>query len=104
MDPAELRKPFPRPDLAIEAHLAPFLAELAAGARARGWKPRHARWVAWCQDIRARYTPRSADYPVSAGAVNPYHFIEGLFERLAPGDIIACGDATATIVPSRSGG
>ena len=103
VDPAELRKPFPRPDLAIVAHLAPFLAELAGEARARGWKPHHPRWVAWCRDIRARYTPRSADYPVSATAINPYHFIEGLFERLAPGDLVACGDATATIVPFQIG-
>jgi acetolactate synthase-1/2/3 large subunit len=103
VDPAELTKPFPRPDLAIAAHLAPFLAELATQARARGWKPRHARWVEWCRDIRARYTPRSADYPGSATAINPYHFVEGLFERLAPGDLVACGDATATIVPFQIG-
>lgn len=103
VDPAELRKPFPRPDLAIEAHLAPFLSELATEARARSWKPRHSRWVEWCLDIRARYTPRSADYPASPAAINPYHFIEGLFERLAPGDLVACGDATATIVPFQIG-
>jgi acetolactate synthase-1/2/3 large subunit len=103
VDPAELRKPFPRPDLAIEAHLAPFLAELATQARSRGWKPRHPRWVEWCRDIRARYTPRSADYPTSRTAINPYHFIEGLFERLATGDVVACGDATATIVPFQIG-
>ena len=35
--------------------------------------------------------------------INPYHFIEELFARLNGEDIIACGNATATIVPFQAG-
>ena len=31
--------------------------------------------------------------------INPYHFVERLFEHLAADDVVVCGDATATIVP-----
>jgi acetolactate synthase-1/2/3 large subunit len=61
--------------------------------------PEHDRWLAWCRQ-------RLIDYPVVLpkhrefnGRINPYHFIEALFDRLAEDDIVACGNATATIVP-----
>ncbi len=53
--------------------------------------------------IRAKYSPKATDYPVSADAINAYHFIDELFEQLAPDDIVVCGDATATIVPFQIG-
>jgi acetolactate synthase-1/2/3 large subunit len=39
------------------------------------------------------------DQRPSVPPINPYHFVERLFEALAPDDVVACGDATATIVP-----
>ena len=51
----------------------------------------------------ARYSPKATDYPVSPDAINAYHFIDELFERLGPDDIVVCGDATATIVPYQIG-
>lgn len=103
IDRAEFDKPFVRPDLAVQAHLRPFLAELRAAAQAEAWTPRHAGWMRWCQTTRAKYSPRAADYPVSPDAINAYHFIDELFEQLAPDDIVVCGDATATIVPFQIG-
>jgi acetolactate synthase-1/2/3 large subunit len=103
IDPAELRKPFVVPDLAIQAHLKPFLTTLHAQAAARGWSPRHDRWLAWCKNIAARYAPKPADYAVSTHAINAYHFMEALFKRLDRDDVVVCGDATATIVPFQIG-
>jgi acetolactate synthase-1/2/3 large subunit len=103
IDRAEFDKPFVRADLAIHAHLAPFLAQLGAAARAERWVPRHGRWLAWCQQIRRRYSPKAADYPVSKDAINAYHFVDALFDALGPDDIVVCGDATATIVPYQIG-
>ena len=57
----------------------------------------------WCADINARFTPKSADYPVSENAINSYHLIEELFTHLKANDIVVCGDATATIVPFQIG-
>lgn len=33
------------------------------------------------------------------GKINPYHFVEALFDQLDADDIVACGNATTTIVP-----
>jgi acetolactate synthase I/II/III large subunit len=103
IDPAEFAKPFVKPDLAIHSDLKPFIEHLLKMAETQEWTPRHHAWLRWCRDIRARYSPRVTDYPVSAEAINPYHFVAELFEQLGPGDIIACGDATATIVPFQIG-
>lgn len=103
IDRAEFDKPFVRPDLAVHAHLKPFLAMLRAAAVAERWTARHDGWLRWCQAIRVKYSPKSSDYPVSADAINAYHFIDELFGQLAPDDIVVCGDATATIVPFQIG-
>lgn len=99
IDPAELNKPTVKPDMAVTADLKDFLTalELELGA----WKPlpAHLDWLAWCRQ-------RVADYPavlprqrVFKDKINPYHFVEELFARLDADDIVACGNATATIVP-----
>jgi acetolactate synthase-1/2/3 large subunit len=103
IDPAELAKPTVRPDLAIEADLRPFLAALERSLE--GWQPptAHDEWLAWCQQRVARYPavlPRQREF---AGKINPYHFIEELFAHLDGDDIVACGNATATIVPFQAG-
>jgi acetolactate synthase-1/2/3 large subunit len=102
-DPAELNKPTVRPDLAITADLKNFLAELER--QLGDWHPQaaHADWLRWCRERVARYPvvqPRQREFN---GKINPYHFIEALFERLDGTDIIACGNATATIVPFQAG-
>lgn len=103
IDPAEFAKPFVKPDLAIQSDLKPFMEQLLKMAESQEWTPQHDAWLRWCRDIRARYSPKVSDYPVSAEAINPYHFIAELFEQLESGDIVACGDATATIVPFQIG-
>ncbi|HRD91143.1 MAG TPA: thiamine pyrophosphate-binding protein, partial [Accumulibacter sp.] len=101
IDPAELAKPTVRPDLAICRDLRDFLAEMNARLAKQPLppNPEHDRWLAWCRQ-------RLIDYPVVlpkhrefTGRINPYHFIEALFDRLTADDVIACGNATATIVP-----
>ena len=37
------------------------------------------------------------------GKINPYHFVEQLFKQLDGDDIVACGNATACIVPFQAG-
>jgi acetolactate synthase-1/2/3 large subunit len=103
IDRAEFEKPFVCPDVAIQAHLAPFLAQLRAAATAERWTAQHGDWLRWCQTIRRRYSPQASDYPVSADAINAYHFVDELFAQLGPDDIVVCGDATATIVPFQIG-
>ena len=101
IDPSELNKPTVKPDLALVADLKPFLAEL--GRQSWTAKPAHAEWLAWCRQRVADYPAVLARQREFVGKINPYHFIEELFSRLDATDIVACGNATATIVPFQAG-
>jgi acetolactate synthase-1/2/3 large subunit len=112
IDPAELAKPFVTSDLSIVADLSVFLPALLDAARARqnpqpSTEPQraapHEPWARFCRELRTRYEPRDDDYPVRSGVVNAYHFVSALFEALSDDDIVACGDATACIVPFQRG-
>ena len=100
IDPAELSKPTVRSDLPIVADAKAFLIEMDRQIEENGWKTAgHSEWLAWCKERQLRYPavlPRQREFK---GKINPYHFIEILFENLGPDDVVACGNASACIVP-----
>jgi acetolactate synthase-1/2/3 large subunit len=103
IDPAEFDKPTVKPDIGITAHLKPFLAAMVTGLENWQTPAEHAKWLVWCKERQARYPnvlPRQREF---TGKINPYHFVETLFDRLDADDIVACGNATATIVPFQAG-
>ncbi len=102
VDPAELAKPLVRPALAIEADAGAFIAALRQAARAATAGPSFAPWVAWCQDIRRRF-PALESSNVSVGALNPYRVVDALFDALPDDAIVACGNASACILPFQIG-
>jgi acetolactate synthase-1/2/3 large subunit len=100
IDQAELNKPTVKPDLPIVADLKHFLTAFAKTLD--DWRPtaNHQAWLTWCKQRLLDYPNVRPAQRVAAGAkINPYHFIETLFEQLESDDIVACGNATATIVP-----
>ena len=103
IDLAEFNKPYVKADVLVHADLKDFLPTLTSKALAVSWRAKHQAWVNWCADINLRFTPKSADYPISEKAINSYHLIEELFAHLKANDIVVCGDATATIVPFQVG-
>jgi len=103
IDSAEFKKPYIQADQCISADLKTFVPSLIGKLKELNWAAIHGSWVKWCGDINTRYSPKASDYPVSEEAINSYHFIAELFEHLKAGDIVACGDATATIVPFQIG-
>ncbi|MDD5466185.1 MAG: thiamine pyrophosphate-binding protein [Anaerolineales bacterium] len=99
IDPAELSKPTVRPDLAIHCDARLFLDELEGAIQRRGWDPQaHAGWLAWCQERGQRYPAVTPAMRQWRGAINPYQFIETLFENLAPEDVVVTGNGAACIV------
>lgn len=98
IDRAELEKPvLVRPDLGIEADCSEFLraldSELGAWDASK-FKP----WISWCKERQQKYPvvlPRHRD---AQRPINPYHFTEVLFRHLGPRDIVACGDASASVI------
>ncbi len=104
VDPAELHKPTVQADLRIESDLGDFLRELESQLQ-QGWNPNpaHGEWLEWCRTRRQRYPVVQDRQRVSPSPINPYHFIERLFEGLVSHDIVVCGNAAACIVPYQAG-
>jgi acetolactate synthase-1/2/3 large subunit len=95
IDAAELKKPTLKPDLPIHADLAQFLPLLEK--KALDWQPHHAEWLAWCKERLARYPVVLPEYRQKPEPVNPYCFMESLFEVLDENEIIVCADGTACV-------
>jgi acetolactate synthase-1/2/3 large subunit len=100
IDSAEFRKPTVRPDWPIHCDLRLFLRELLGECERQNFRPGlHGAWLGWCRERVGRY-PVVQDYQRQPGPpLNPYYFLEQLSRRLAPNDIVVCGNATACIVP-----
>jgi acetolactate synthase-1/2/3 large subunit len=104
VDNAELSKPTLRPSHGIHCDLKPLLAALHSRVSEKGFNAaQHAGWLAWCRERVASYPPVLPHQRECKGAINPYYFIEELFRRLDADDIVACGNATACIVPFQAG-
>jgi acetolactate synthase-1/2/3 large subunit len=100
IDAAELAKPTVRPDHAVHCDLKIFLAQLAGTIASSGHDPaRYANWLAWCKERMERYPTVLPKHREWRGKINPYHFVEALFDALEEDDIVACGNAAACIVP-----
>ncbi len=98
-DPSELAKPTVRPDLPVVGDLKVFLEELNRQMDGLEWDMnRHAGWLAWCRERGERYPavlPKHRDFK---GAVNPYGFVEALFERLREDDAVITANGAACVV------
>lgn len=101
IDPAELAKPTLTIDHPICADLRPLLERLAQRAAGGAWQvcPEHSAWLNWCKTRNTAYPPVTAGQREFHNGINPYHFVDILFSKLDTDDIVACANATATIVP-----
>ena len=66
--------------------------------------PAHREWLDWCRERVRRYPsvlPKHRE--AEPGTINQYHFVELLFAASGPGNIFACGNATACITPFQAG-
>jgi acetolactate synthase-1/2/3 large subunit len=98
IDRAELEKPIMvRPDLAIEADAGAFLRMLTEelGTWDTG---RCAEWLAWCKERQKKYPVVVSRHRDAQRPINPYHFIDVLFRHLGARDVVACGNASASVI------
>jgi acetolactate synthase-1/2/3 large subunit len=96
IDPAELHKPGVQADEKLVADAAAFLAALQAKAHGL---PDFGDWAAWCRDIGQRYAVQNEHRHIPGGVLNPYVVVDRVFLALRPDDIVACGNASACILP-----
>lgn len=97
VDPAELEKPSLKPDLPIHADVADVLRELlAAGPRTPSVEQQ--TWIEWCRKRKERYPVVQLEYRDQESPINPYVFVEELFDALPENEIVVTGDGTACVV------
>lgn len=96
-DETELRKPTVLPDMPVNADLGEALRVLAA-KEALPETPDLKAWRARCSGWRERYPVVLPEYREKSEPVNPYVFVEKLFECLEDDEIVVCADGTACVV------
>lgn len=97
VDELELRKPTVKPDLAVHADLKELLAAMLELAPGEGPTEAHRDYLAWCKARLARYPVVLPEYRANTRSVNPYCFVEAVYERLGEGEIVVTGDGTAGV-------
>jgi acetolactate synthase-1/2/3 large subunit len=99
VDPEEFNKPFPKMDLTINLDLRDFFQSLIRLIPASYCIDEHVGWISWCNIVRDKYSVKDSDYPAKSDSINAYHLIPELIRQSPNDSILACGDATACIVP-----
>ncbi|MDB4945560.1 MAG: acetolactate synthase [Labilithrix sp.] len=99
VDAAELKKPTLTIDMPVHADLASFVTSALGGEYAPSAEQakKHAAWLSWCLERRRTYPVVLPEYWANTTSVNPYCFMDALFEALPPGSIVASGDGTASV-------
>lgn len=95
IDAAELKKPTLNIDFPIHADLRETLPLLLKASE--DWKSHHEQWLRWCRARLSLYPPVTSKMKRVQKKVNPYYFMEQLFQRLESDDVIVCGNGTACV-------
>lgn len=97
IDEAELKKPTINPSLPIHADVKDFCTKVINSE----YKPsdyKYNDWLKWCREIDERYPVCLKEYYKKSTPINPYVFIEKLFDEMDEEEAIVCGNGTACVV------
>jgi acetolactate synthase I/II/III large subunit len=97
IDAAELSKPTLTTDLKVHCDVKQFLEKIEALLPSEE-STIHTEWLDWCKSRVKKYPIVLERHLKSENKVNPYRFIDNLFESLNAEDIVVCGNGTATVV------
>lgn len=96
IDPVELKKPSVVPDMPVVADLADFLPTILTAEYA-GPTDAHQEWLAWCHERRRRF-PVVLDEYWHNQIVNPYCFMQTLFNELSEDQNVVTGNGSACVI------
>ncbi|MFK5893979.1 MAG: thiamine pyrophosphate-binding protein [Pseudomonadota bacterium] len=96
IDELEMKKPTVSADMIIHDDLADFIPALITEEYCYSGKS-HENWLIWCQQRRQQYPVVLAEYWHNE-KINPYCFIERLFDQLPEGQIIVSANGSACVV------
>jgi len=97
IDPLEMQKPTLKIDMPICADLKDFFKAVLEMPYA-GPTQSHRDHVTWCKQRVEKYPTVLKKYWDISEKVNPYCFVNSLFEELKENDIVVTGDGTACVV------
>lgn len=93
VDDAELKKATVRPDLPICADLKDFVPLLTEQDVSSPGD-----WLDWCRATWAKYPVVLPEYWENTETVNPYCFMDRLFQYLEEDEVVVTGDGTACVM------
>ncbi len=96
IDRNELQKPTVRPDLPVWACVSDVMRAIAGSDYRKN--PAHARWLAWCRAINAKYPAVLPSYYDAPSPMNPYAFMNELFKALPEDEVVVTGNGSACVV------
>jgi acetolactate synthase I/II/III large subunit len=97
IDAAELKKPTLSIDLPIHANVADFMKAVVERPHPKP-TPEHQDWLNWCLERKKKYPVVLPEYWKTEKGINPYCFVDKLFEELDENERIVTGDGTACVV------
>lgn len=98
VDAAELAKPGAQANLKVQADAKVFLNTLK-GLIEQIKLPNFYSWSTWCQEIGVRYHASLEHSQAPNAPLNPYLVVNRIFRQLRNDDVVACGNASACILP-----
>ncbi|MDM5281346.1 thiamine pyrophosphate-binding protein [Paenibacillus silvae] len=97
IDENELKKPTISPDLPIHANVKDVISNLNGVVRTEDFT-HHQEWLSWCREVNAKYPAVLPSYYLKKAPINPYVFIDELFDKLVEDECIIAGNGTACVV------
>lgn len=96
IDAAEIQKPTLKIDLPVHADLRDFIPEMLKA----DFEPQaeHVNWLSWCKARLKKYPVCLEQYRALENRINPYCFVDDLFDLLDENDQVVTGDGTACVV------
>lgn len=102
IDPRELIKPTIKPDMPVNADVKELLAKILEKEYTSPEK--HKNWVEWCHSLVNKYPAADKSYFNNGeGMLNPYVFMDHLFDNLQEDDRIICGNGSACVITFQAG-
>ena len=101
IDENELKKPTLSIDMPIHANLKDVLNSILEEKCEKNTS--HENWLKWCRDINDRFPAVQEKYFEKNTPLNPYAFIDKLFNQLEENEKIAVANGTAYIVSFQAG-
>ena len=96
IDAEELKKPTFVPDMPIHADVHDLLSVLLEQPYTP--EPKHENWVKWCRMMVEKYPACLPEYRDESKRLNPYVFVDRLFEQMVPTDVLTLGNGSACVM------